>query len=102
MHSWKTTVAAPTTQLRRLFATVIICALTVPTTAVSASPSGSVVNESAHFKSLEGNLLGDSADRSFAVYLPLPTKRVKNATRSFICCTDLRSPIRRGSTIPTM
>jgi S-formylglutathione hydrolase len=70
MHSWKTTVAAPTTQLRRFLATVIICALTVPTTAVSASPSGSVVNESAHFKSLEGNLLGDSADRSFAVYLP--------------------------------
>ncbi|HEY0802246.1 MAG TPA: alpha/beta hydrolase-fold protein, partial [Steroidobacteraceae bacterium] len=32
--------------------------------------TGTVINESAHFKSLEGNLLDDSPDRSFAVYLP--------------------------------
>jgi S-formylglutathione hydrolase len=33
-------------------------------------PSGKVVAETAHFKALDGNLLGDSADRQFAVYLP--------------------------------
>jgi S-formylglutathione hydrolase len=59
----------------RLFAAVIICALAIPANAVSESPSGSVVYESAHFKSLEGNLLKDSADRSFAVYLPPSYKK---------------------------
>jgi S-formylglutathione hydrolase len=54
----------------RFFATIISCALAIPVSAVSANPGGSVVYETAHFKSLEGNLLKDSADRSFAVYLP--------------------------------
>jgi S-formylglutathione hydrolase len=32
--------------------------------------SGKLITETAHFKTLEGNLIGESADRQFAVYLP--------------------------------
>jgi poly(3-hydroxybutyrate) depolymerase len=62
--------AAPSGKRGRLAIIFMLCALTVPTAAFSQTPAGTVVNESAHFKSLEGNLLKDSADRSFAVYLP--------------------------------
>jgi hypothetical protein len=62
--------AAPSGKRGRLAIIFMLCALTAPTAAFSQTPAGTVVNESAHFKSLEGNLLKDSADRSFAVYLP--------------------------------
>jgi poly(3-hydroxybutyrate) depolymerase len=62
--------AAPSGKRVRLAIIFMLCALTAPTAAFSQTPAGTVVNESAHFKSLEGNLLKDSADRSFAVYLP--------------------------------
>lgn len=36
----------------------------------AAELSGKLIHETARFKTLEGNLIGESADRQFAVYLP--------------------------------
>jgi enterochelin esterase-like enzyme len=36
----------------------------------AAELSGKLIDETAHFKTLEGNLIGESADRQFAVYVP--------------------------------
>jgi S-formylglutathione hydrolase len=62
--------AAPNGKRGRLAIIFMLGALTAPTAAFSQIPAGRVVSESAHFKSLEGNLLKDAAERSFAVYLP--------------------------------
>jgi enterochelin esterase-like enzyme len=36
----------------------------------AAELSGKLIQETAHFKTLEGNLIGEAADRQFSVYLP--------------------------------
>jgi hypothetical protein len=51
----------------RLFAFVIAFLAMLPTTFAA---EGKLVNEKIHSPALEGNLLGDSADRDLIVYLP--------------------------------
>lgn len=51
----------------RLFAFVIAFLAMLPTTFAA---EGKLVNETIHSPALEGNLLGDSADRDLIVYLP--------------------------------
>jgi len=69
--------------------------------AFSQTPAGTVVNETAHFKSLEGNLLKDSADRSFAVYLPFSYQKGRKHYPVIYLLHGGNHSIRHGSMIPT-
>lgn len=56
--------------MKSLALAVVVLLATVTLRSEADTPTGKVVAETATFKSLEANLLGESATRQFAVYLP--------------------------------